>query len=491
MKIGKFIQKNRYMILTLLLIVFFFAVPYTDDDLRWGSEIGMRRLYKAFDGYGGRYFGYLIVMVLTRSQIIKSVFMGAVTTGIVYLMEKLSGMKEAFFVTLAAIILMPLAMFNNTIAWVSGFSNYMTSICGTLLFVYQLYTAFGEPEDQRLCLKKEHWLKIPALGILGFCNVLIVEHFTLLNLALCFVGIAYILIDRKRVYASHLTYAFCALAGTVLMFSNSAYRTVASGEDNYRAVKGGISPYNYKIICEYGFFGSVFVNLCICLALFWVLRDMEKRSLPKRRIAICRASAFYTAVYVAAGFTEIWQNGSAIQRIISDNAVIHVIMTTLFFGILTVAVFVIALSYKKSFELLLPLLSMLFVSAIFVAVDPVTPRCMLGSYFFELLLAFRLMDLSREEAQAAAGRYIPVMLRIVVCVGFVCFFYTLGRVSLEDRKRLQYIRSEVEKGNMQIEISHIEHEKYVHDITPLKKFEIKGYKAFYGIPEEVKLIIKE
>ena len=101
------------------------------------------------------------------------------------------------------------------------------------------------------------------------------------------------------------------------------------------------------------------------------------------------------------------------------------------------------------------------------------------------------MDLSREEARAVAGRYIPVMLRIVVCVGFVCFFYTLSRVSLEDRKRLQYIRSEVEKGNKQIEISHIENEKYVHDITPLKKFEIKGYKAFYGIPEEVKLIIKE
>ena len=138
-RLKKGVHKYRYPIVFVLFCIFFAAVPYVDDDLRWGSVYGLRRLKSGFQDYGGRYLGYLISLILTRSAVLKTIYMGAVTSGVVYLMERLSKRRIAFYITLFAVVSMPMAMFNNTIAWVSGFANYMTSILLTLIYVRSLY----------------------------------------------------------------------------------------------------------------------------------------------------------------------------------------------------------------------------------------------------------------------------------------------------------------------------------------------------------------
>ena len=57
---------GKYILLFAVFSVLFAVIPYTDDDLRWGCSVGMRRLLSWFDGYGGRYLGYLIIMLLTK-----------------------------------------------------------------------------------------------------------------------------------------------------------------------------------------------------------------------------------------------------------------------------------------------------------------------------------------------------------------------------------------------------------------------------------------
>ena len=140
-------------------------IPYTDDDLRWGSAMGVSRLKNFFDGYGGRYLGYLIIMTLTRSEILKTVFMGAVLTLLCFLS--------------------PLPMFSQTVGWVSGYANYVTSVTFTMIYM-AWFLRFLKQKEPKKCV-----VQVALLALLGLANTLIVEHFTIYNVVLAAVTAVY------------------------------------------------------------------------------------------------------------------------------------------------------------------------------------------------------------------------------------------------------------------------------------------------------------
>ncbi len=480
----KEVHKYRYPILFVLLCIFFASVPYMDDDLRWGSARGLERLKTGFQGYGGRYFGYFVILILTRSAVLKTIYMGAVTSGVVYLMEKLSKNKNTFYITLFAIISMPLAMFNNTISWVSGFANYMTSILLTLIYVRSLYDLIEQKRDG-----KQKWVLVIPYALLGFSNALIVEHFTLLNIALWFAGMLYAGIGKKRVYVKHVAYGVGLFLGAALMFSNSAYGKIAGQTDFYRGIKSTISLYNYQMICEYGFFGSVFLNLLLFFVIYRIY-ELEKTRLSDKRRKLYIIGMVILGVYALFGGISAWIQGPTNQQERPDLLFLHTVITTLFFIALLVVVGIIALHKKYILQLALPVCSMLSTAAVFVIINPVSPRCLLGSYFFELLLIYMLMNLV-ADLDKMWNRVVRNFLCGGIMIGFAIYFIILCIISLEEHNRVAEIRRQVAKGREEIMMEHIPYEKYVHKITPKKKFEIKGYKLFYDIPQNVKIRIQK
>ena len=67
------VKKWQWGLLFFVLCALCFLYPYTGDDWAWGSSIGIERLNTWFDNYSGRYFGNLIVLALTRSNILKTI----------------------------------------------------------------------------------------------------------------------------------------------------------------------------------------------------------------------------------------------------------------------------------------------------------------------------------------------------------------------------------------------------------------------------------
>lgn len=70
-------KKEKKSSIFWILIIFFVLfsiwqlwVPEALDDWRWGSEVGIMRLKTWFEGYNGRYFGDILVIVLTRLPIV-------------------------------------------------------------------------------------------------------------------------------------------------------------------------------------------------------------------------------------------------------------------------------------------------------------------------------------------------------------------------------------------------------------------------------------
>lgn len=58
--------------------------PYSGDDWAWGSQIGLDRLAAHFEAYNGRYVGNLIVLAMTRSNVLKALCMSLFIIAMLY-----------------------------------------------------------------------------------------------------------------------------------------------------------------------------------------------------------------------------------------------------------------------------------------------------------------------------------------------------------------------------------------------------------------------
>ena len=157
------VKKWQWGLLFFVLCALCFLYPYTGDDWAWGSSIGIERLNAWFDNYSGRYFGNLIVLALTRSNILKTIVMSACITLIVWMITKTNEGKWQM-ATLVTILIFtaPKAVIRQSIVWTAGFSNYTTSI--VLILLYGLFVRNLFIEDGK---KHSNVWAIPML-ILGF-----------------------------------------------------------------------------------------------------------------------------------------------------------------------------------------------------------------------------------------------------------------------------------------------------------------------------------
>lgn len=118
----------KYAICFVTMFALSWLFPYTGDDWAWGSQIGLDRLHTWFDNYSGRYVGNLIVLALTRSNLLKSLAMAVAITGIILLLERLIKERWSFYVSIVLLICLPKAILRQAVVWTAGFSNYVTSI---------------------------------------------------------------------------------------------------------------------------------------------------------------------------------------------------------------------------------------------------------------------------------------------------------------------------------------------------------------------------
>lgn len=87
-----------------------------------GKQHRNRKINTWFSNYSGRYFGNLIVLALTRSNILKTIVMSACITLIVWMITKTNEGKWQM-ATLVTILIFtaPKAVIRQSIVWSAGF----------------------------------------------------------------------------------------------------------------------------------------------------------------------------------------------------------------------------------------------------------------------------------------------------------------------------------------------------------------------------------
>lgn len=89
----------------------------------WGSQEGLDLLKNGFQGYNGRYFGNIFALIITRSVLIKSLFMSGTILLLLTVLTKFTKLsldrktttnkKFLLIFGLALLILIPTKLFNK------------------------------------------------------------------------------------------------------------------------------------------------------------------------------------------------------------------------------------------------------------------------------------------------------------------------------------------------------------------------------------------
>lgn len=484
------LEKYRYLFCFIILLVICWLFPYTGDDWAWGSSIGIERLQTWFENYSGRYLGNLIVLALTRSNLLKTVVMAFCLTGILWCLEQLTGNIWAFYIGTALLALTPKLVFRQAVVWTAGFSNYATSIFLTLLYLICIYPLFEEKKGRIECSQRPGMALL--LFILGTANTLIVEHLTLYNLMLAVFVIVYVFVRYRKIFIQYVAYFIGTILGTYMMFSNSVYHSIAENADGYRSMASGtgiirqaIESY-FEVIYQELYMNNIWLNGVVVIISILLYKKI-RTNLKAIHDRIMKACIVIMGIYEIYALQSVVQIGTAARQ--PALIVLEGIGTVL--GALAVIVFgVLAGMYcGRLHKILFVMGSILCLTAPLFVVQPIGSRCFFATYVMFILLTCELFAILLEGNQEKLQ--IILIKRSCFLIGMVCavfYFSIFASVYKVDRERLNYIRECAEQGKNEIEILHLPYESFIWTATPTSgSIWEERYKLFYGLPEDIRL----
>ena len=218
--------------LFLALLALCGLFPLTGDD--WFREELGRRLTGPTDlleavlagwrTYNGRILGNLLAYAAGSRRLLRELLRAAFLFGTVRLAAGHGGFRTVWgtFLTAAALLALPRAMFAQIYPWAAGFFNYVPPAALALAALRLLGDLFAErPVPGGVP-------RAAAVFLLGLCGALFVEHVTLYGV---WAGAVLLVWSWRRGIASAPVAAFCAgtLLGAILLFLSPSYGLIWGG----------------------------------------------------------------------------------------------------------------------------------------------------------------------------------------------------------------------------------------------------------------------
>ena len=458
--------------------------PYSGDDWAWGSQIGLDRLAAHFEAYNGRYVGNLIVLAMTRSNVLKALCMSLFIIAMLYMIEKIVGNRTAPLIASAALLLMPTDMLRQSIVWTSGFSNYATSIALTLVFVCYTARIYGKTAP-----KFAPAAAIPLFA-LAFCGALIMEPITIYNILLGIYIIIYCLVRFKKCYFAHFGFLAGAIAGAGMMFSNSSYHAIAEGADGYRTVSTSIgfnrrahfkSLENVLSITKDLFLASAVLNIFVLIAcvLLWI--TFKDKINSKARLVFG-----YISMAVIIGFC-VWSLASLIGAVNYPKIfkMLNAALSVVYY--LAIGIFILAVPCKGTAKsrLLFWYVSVPATLAPLLIVTPIGSRCEFAAYVLMICLAADMYSLTKAATVKKVQLPVRRVLVSVTAFSMLFLFGVFGTVTFYNQRRVSRAREELKTGAETITVENLPFAQYVWTPNPIKDtvWETR-FKLFYGLGDE-------
>lgn len=480
---NKIINRIRleYIILFTFTFLLCFLFPYTGDDWAWGSQIGIDRLSNWFDNYNGRYLGNLIVLALTRNYLIRNIIISATICSTIVIINNLTGKtKLGFYFITSCIVFLPNLILRQSIAWTSGFSNYVTSIFLTLIYISYIKGIFTDEPP------KYSALSLIPLTLLGVANTLIVEHLTMYNIILGLSVLIITIIKFKKVYLQHIAYSVGTLIGAVTMFSNSVYRSIKDGNDYYREINqtineifSGIKNNYLNVIAKEGFLNNMWINMCLTILCIHIWSKVKNR-VSKSKLII---GTMCTWVFIAYTAISLMSKMDAVKHTVLATYAIG--LTTVIF-VLAIGAFLFVLPVQKNDKQVLLFIysSIIIVIGPLLVVNPIGSRCLFASYILFTYLLAKLIQIAN-----ISNRELRNSLMIACAAGFLYLSGIYFTIYTVDQHRIRRVVDATKSGETTVEIRRLPYAQYVWWPNPNTELWELRFKLFYGIDKDIEFIL--
>lgn len=470
--------------LAITLIAFFF--PPSADDLGWATSQGAELFRQGFKDYNGRYLGNIFALVFTRLPRTLPFIKSLTLTGVLFFIRKISCDESKEFLCLTAFLLaVPSSLFKQGFVWTAGFSNYYFS---ALIIVVSFYLLLFKDN----LTGRKNFLRIALIFILGISGQLFMETYTIFCLVFAIVFNIYYFVKNKKIQTAAMVYFFSCVIGAIIMFTNGVYLKVLRGENTYQsvAVEKSFAETILSLITK--LFGEVSLRLVtacfpviviisgISIALF--RKNFQKNSKKVLLTKIIFASVAIGGIALAVEFF-----------IVKDFEILK-----LFAGLFLLSFFGFSSIVLSDFKnrkarnrVLIYLLMVVVQCGPLVIVSPVGTRCFAGTYLIFILAVrefFEEYKLSYGEIKFYSEKILLAVLILLFSVNLFCY----TQVFFANNRKIDYIRSEVQKGNYSIELESTPFNFLIYSLDvehTSEKFK-QRFCEYYHLPYEIEINYK-
>lgn len=474
-------------------------LPYSGDDWDWGLSIGLRHLLTA--DINSRYFGNLIIVLMSRSPLLKTLIMGSASALIPVLISvfAINGpWKQRWnimliLITACSILLftMDLQIWRQTYGWASGFANYNISLIFLILYLHTVMPLFFDSiSGHQASLLSELLLFVMAIVMQLFLENL-AAYVTAASVIICFIA----WLRTRRIQRRYWLLLLGNLIGLAIMFSSDMYSTLAqTGEalDGVRTLTfyphGG--PVGMLLRCFHMFMHAhvpyIWENntiiCCTVSALLFILWHKGRRFSKLFRI-INILSIIYFVLCGHFGLGKSW---------LREHGALFAVETAANIGYFVLAAIQTALLYRQrpwfAAALILMWISAPVVIAPLSALDMGTGRIYITSNVFMIVyIAMLLSDI-------LAGLPAAMLHKILfLCLAFVLIlFIHYGSVFIEinacTNDRMTILEEMRQSDASTVSLPAYPHSNYLWLIEPSDD-RLEYFKEFYKIPPDVNVRI--
>ncbi len=465
-------DSDRFSLVTTLIFGIYILIHtvcfiLTGDDFDWALTENIGAVFDS-DAENGRYFSNLLVYFFTKNFLFRVIIGSAVYFAWYIFYNKIFGSGNRVYsciISAVLILTVPVSISFNTVMWISGFVNY---VVGMVIFLS--YYVFCLPIFRGENVKKGGIWCLYGL-IAGFCGALCVENITLFILIFSvFVFIFYIK-KYKKIFTVNIFYFIGIICGIAVMLTNSHYSSIfMHGKDDsgIRSVETSFMDIVMKIytqIIPYYVKPFVAVNFIIAVSLsilyFKKYTTDKKPKYSKICICIVYLFAFYSVFtsYTADLFS--FTTAHRAEAIETAFTFMYIISLIYLFYLLT---------DRNTFtRLVIYVVSSLIVTAPFLIVNPVTPRCFFASFVFWTLTAGEISVYLLNNIQISLKFDSMIKHTGILTVSFFCFMYSYINVSNKytDIVRINYIKEQISENSRSINLIKLPYSQYVADYIRL------------------------
>lgn len=477
-------SKSFWGILILMLLLLCFLFPYNGDDWAWGTSIGLNRLINLFKDYNGRWFGNFVVLALTRSRMLRTIVMSISIILIVSILSKLINKKNnaVKYSIILLLLLIPVDIFAQAISWTSGFSNYVIPIIFCLAFIYFNKNIFN---DENIFISNK--MMVPFF-MMGFSASLFIEHVTIYNLLLSIFNIIFVFIKYKKIIISNLSYFFGSIIGTILMFSNGAYRNIFHAADTYRSIaidnffSKSLNTY-FDTISKYLVESNIALNIAISIIFIIILFKGFKHSNDRYiKKIITKTSLVILFLILSLNIFMIVDNDIIFSLFGKYEKIIFGLLTVVYFLILFL-VTLFFLKGEKRKQNIFYLVSIIVLASPLLVVTPLGPRCFFPTYIMFILFAVNSFDSLNVHLKKDFIKSLKIIILIIMCIYIVVF----TKIFIVDRKRSEMCDENKNSQNGVLYLPKLPNEKYMWDPNPESEVFIYRFKLFNNIKSNQKI----